>query len=148
MTVSVIVNLPPHRVFPLFIDPGFYREWKKDFVGFEPAVGLKGQVGSVCKLAFKQGLIVESIESNNAPYEFSAIYTHLRGVNVQMVHRVTNRFSETSSASTRIDSDMEVVEVNGFLRKFIVSVFVKAGTKYAQNQLEKFRIFAESQPHI
>jgi uncharacterized protein YndB with AHSA1/START domain len=144
MTASVIVNIPPQKVFILLIDPAFYREWKKDFVGFEPAGGAKCEVGSVHKLAFKRSVMIETIDSKNAPHEFSATYRHMRGDRVQMVHRVTNRFTPTPASGTRIDSDMEIVEVHGFFLKIMMSVFAGAGAKYAQAQLEQFRKFAES----
>ena len=143
MHVTILIDLPVQKVYPLFMDTAFYREWKKDMVGFEPVGGVKGETGAVTKLAFRRGVMIETIVSKDVPNEFIAKYEHVHGQKVNMVHAAVNRFSTVGAGQTRIDCDLTTLEINGLFRRVMMKLFEGAGRKYAQSQLEKFKHFAE-----
>jgi hypothetical protein len=87
----------------------------------------------------------ETILTNNLPAEISAEYEHKRGGKTVMFHRGVNKFSSIANKKTLYELDFELTKVIGFLPKLMTKIFAGAGKKFAQDQLNKFKKFAEAQ---
>jgi hypothetical protein len=79
----------------------------------------------------------------NLPAEIIEEYVHKHGDKTVMVHNASNRFTSTAQNRTLYEVDSEVTKVVGFLLKLIMGVMAGAGKKYAQDQLNMFKAFAE-----
>ena len=144
MKVAVEINTPVNIVIDLFMDKNNFKEWKKDFIGYEHISGVAGEVGAVTKLIGKREVMYEKIIIKNLPFEISEVYEHRRGEKIMMVHKATNYFTSLAGNKTLFEVDSELIVVNGILLKLIMNLMAGAGKKYSQEQLNKFKMFAES----
>lgn len=144
MNVSVKIHLPLDKVVELLMDSRYFKEWKKDFINSEHISGTSGRVGSVTKLVHKRVTMLETITSNNLPSEISAEYEHKRGTKTVMFHRGINKFSRINDNNTLYELEFEATKVVGLLPKIMIKLFAGAGKKYAQEQLNNFKKFAEA----
>jgi hypothetical protein len=142
---SIEINLPISKVVELFIDKNNFKNWKNDFISFEYISGIPGEVGSVTKLINKRGIMFETIISRNMAGEIIETYEHKREEKTILIHRATNSFKTLNENRTLFEVETELVEVNGFLFKLIMTLMAGAGKKYSQIQLNKFKEFAESE---
>jgi hypothetical protein len=79
MKVTIDISRPIDKVIELFIDKGNFKEWKKDFVRYEPVSGIPGQVGAVTRIVGKRSIMLETVLSNDVPAEIVEQYAHKRG---------------------------------------------------------------------
>ena len=145
MNPSIEINLPIQRVAELYTDKNNFQHWKKGFTSFEMVSGSSNEVGSVCKLYFKKETIIETITSNNLPFEISQEYEHKNGEKTIMFHTAVNRFIAVTESRTLIEMEMKVSDVTGFILKLMIKMMAGAGRRYAQDQLIQFKGFAENQ---
>lgn len=143
MKCSIEINAPINKVVDLFINPGLYKEWKKDFLSFEHVSGTPSQVGAVTKLNFKRVTMFETITSSSLPNEISATYDHKRGEKTMMIHKATNRFSAIPGNKTLYETESEITKVVGILPKIIMGLMAGAAKKYYSNQLFLFKSMVE-----
>jgi hypothetical protein len=59
MKAIIEINLPINRVVELFMDKNNFREWKKEFIGYEHISGTPGEIGAVTKLIYKKEIMFE-----------------------------------------------------------------------------------------
>jgi hypothetical protein len=142
--VSVEINKPINELFGLFLDKNYFKEWKKDYIGYEHLSQIPGEVGSGTKLIYKRQVMIETIVQKTTPTEIIAEYEHQQGGKTNMFNRVSNRFTSLNDTRTLLEVETEITEVAGFLLKVIIKFMVKAGKKYAQIQLNQLKTFAES----
>jgi hypothetical protein len=145
MTPTIQINLPINKVVELFMDKSNFKEWKKDFISYEHISGIPGEVGAVTKLVSKRVTMFETITSKNFPAEIIEEYEHKRGVKTVMVHKASNRFISIAENRTLFEVEMAIIKVDGFLLKLMMKLMAGAGRKYAQDQLNQFKVFAEKQ---
>jgi hypothetical protein len=145
MKYTVEINLPINKVIELFFDKAHFKEWKKYFLSHEHVSGIPNEVGSADKLVFKSVTLIETVTSKNLPAEISYEYEHKRGTKTIMIHKATNRFTSLQENKTLYEQDSEMVKVFGLLPKIIMGLMKGAGNKYAQDQLNQFKVFAEKQ---
>ena len=143
MKLTIEINLPIGKVVELFMDKANFKEWKKDFISYEPVSGTPGKVGAVTKLSFKRVTLVEKITSENLPSEISYEYEHKRGTKIVMIHQASNRFTPLQENKTQYELESEMTKVFGFLPRIIMKLMAGAVRKYEQDQLDQFKIFAE-----
>ena len=60
-----------------------------------------------------------------------------------MFHKASNRFTSLSEDKTFYELDSEMTKIIGLLPKIIMKLMKSAGKKYAQDQLNRFKVFAE-----
>ena len=144
MNPSIEINLPINNVVELFMDKRNFKDWKKDFISFEHISGTPGEIGAVTKLVDKRVTMLETITSKNLPSEIVETYQHIRGEKTVMVHKTTYRFTPLAEDKTLFEAAMEVIKIEGFLLKLIMTIFAGAGRKQSQGQLNMFKVFAES----
>ena len=82
--------------------------------------------------------IVETIQVNNLPDEFTALYEH-----IHMVNTMTNRFVALSENSTQYTADVHYTQFNGFMVKFFATLMPWMFRKQVQKWLNQFKTFAE-----
>lgn len=143
MKTQVEVELPINKAFDLFLDKSTYKEWKKDFVSYEPVSGTPGEVGAVTNLVYKDYVMVETIVSKRDHCAYSATYEHIRGGRSMVFHIAQNQFTVLSPHRTLIEVDGEITRVNGFMMKLMMKLMAGAGQKQAQEQLNKFKAVFE-----
>jgi len=143
MKPTIQINRPINDVVKLFMDKKYFKEWKKDFIGYESISGSPDEIGAVTKLVYKRVTMFETIISKKLPNEIIATYEHKRGEKTTMIHRVTNRFKSLSENSTLLEVEMEILKIDGFLLKLIMTMMAGAGRKYSQTQLNQLKILAE-----
>jgi hypothetical protein len=144
MKPTIQINLPINNVIELFMDKNNFKEWKKDFISYEHISGIPGEAGAVTKLVYKRPTMFETIVSKKLPGEIVEMYEHKQGEKTTMVHKSTYHFKFLSEKSTLLEVDMEIIKVNGFMLKLIMTLMFGPGKKYAQEQLNKFKVFAEN----
>ena len=143
MNLTVEINLPINKVVELFTDKNNFKEWKKDFVSYEHISGTSKEAGSVDKLVFKRITMIETIISKNLPAEIVYEYEHKQAGKTIMFHKASNRFTSLSEDKTLYELDSEITKIIGLLPKIIMKLMKGAGKKYAQDQLNRFKVFAE-----
>jgi hypothetical protein len=143
MKPSVEINIPINKVVELFMDKRTFKDWKKDFISYEHISGTPGEVGAVTKLVYKRVTMLETIISKNLPAEIVELYEHKQGDKTVMVHQSTYHFTSIAANKTHMEVIMETLKIEGFMMKLIMTIFAGAGRKYAQEQLDKFKVFAE-----
>ena len=143
MKSAVEINLPVATVVELFNDKNNFAAWKKNFISFEYVSGTPGEAGSVTKLVFKRVTMFETILKKNLPASITESYDHQRNGKTVMVHEATNRFSKLKDDKTLIESEMNITKVVGFLPRMMMKLMAGAAKKYAQDQLNQFKVFAE-----
>jgi hypothetical protein len=132
-----------NKVVQLFIDKNNFKEWKKDFVSFEHISGTSDEIGSVDKLVFKRVTMIETISSTNLPTEIIYDYEHKQGHKTIMFHKASNHFTSLAENKTLYELDSEITKIIGLLPKIIMTIMKGAGKNYAQDQLNRFKVFAE-----
>ena len=140
---KTIINLPIIKVVELFMDKSSYKYWKKDFTGYEPISGISEEAGSVTKLVFKRVTMLETITSKNLPAELRCEYEHKQGKKTVMFHNASNRFNALTGNKTLYELDSVTTKAIGLLPKIMMLLMGKVAKKYAQIQLDQFKIFAE-----
>jgi hypothetical protein len=145
MKPTVEVSLPIVKVVELFMDKNNFKEWKKGYISYEHISGTPNEVGAVTKLVYKDITMFETITSKKLPTEIKAEYEHKRGEKTVMMHTSTYHFSSLGDNKTLIEVDMVTTRVFGVLMKLIMTLMAGAGIKYAQEQLNMFKVFAEKQ---
>jgi hypothetical protein len=143
MKPTIQIDRPIKDVVELFMDKKYFKEWKKDFIEFEPITGIPNEIGAVTKLVFKRVTMFETIISKKMPNEIITTYEHKRGEKTIMVHRVTNRFEALAENSTLLVVDTEIMKIDGLLFKLMMALMAGAGRKYSQTQLNQLKILAE-----
>jgi len=141
--VSVEINKPIKELFELFLDKNYFKEWKKDYLGYEYINGKQGEVDSKTKLIYKRQVMIETIVQKNEPREMIAEYEHQQGGKTNMFNRVTNKFTSLDKNRTLLEVETEITEVKGFLFRIMIKLMAGAGKKYAQIQLNQLKTFAE-----
>ncbi len=144
MKHTVEINLPINKVVELFIDKNNFKIWKKDFISYEHISGIPNEPGAKFKLVFKRVTLYETVTSQNLPTEISYEYEHKHKEKTVMFHKASNRFTLLDENKTLYELDSEMIKVIGFLPKIIMTLFANARRKYAQEQLNQFKVFAEN----
>jgi hypothetical protein len=144
MKTSIQINLPIEKAFELFMDKNNFKNWKKEFVSFEQISGSSDEIGSVTKLVYTKFTMFETIVSKNSPSEYVATYEYKRGAKTQMFHKAVNTFTLLDANKTSIVVNSEIIKVNGIFLNLMMKLMAGAGRKYSQEQLDKFKVFAES----
>src|SRR4051812_26834633 len=101
MKTQVVVELPIDKAFDLFMDKSKFKEWKKDFVSYQPVGGMAGEVGAVTDLVYKTYTMTETIVSKRAHCAYTANYVHKMGGST-MLFTATNLFTVVSPHRTLI----------------------------------------------
>ncbi len=144
-TFTTEINQPFNKVAALFLDKNNLKEWQKELLNYECLSGTPNEAGAVTKLDYKSVTIIETIIANNAPNEIKGYYEHKAGKKTIMVHNTVHRFRELSENKTLFELAMEEVQFVGFLPKLLSKLMGRMFEKYHQNEVDQFRIFAESQ---
>jgi hypothetical protein len=145
--MQVEIDLPINKVVQLFLDKNNFKAWKKDFISYQHIRGIPGEVGAVTKLVTKQGIMYEHIVSMNLPAEIIETYEHKRGDKTTMIHKAINHFASLTENKTLLEVKTEVIEIHGALLKLIMKVLARAGEKFSQDQLNRFKTFSENVSH-
>jgi|SRR5712671_4101970 len=145
MKHTVEINLPINKVIELFLDKANFKDWKKDFISYEHIQGTPDEIGSSDKLVFKRVTLIETVTSKKLPSEISYEYEHKRGTKTIMIHKASNHFTLLQENKTLYELDSEITKIFGLLPKIIMGLMKGASNKYAQDQLNQFKLFAEKQ---
>jgi hypothetical protein len=128
----------------MYLGKNHYKEWKKDFISYENISGLTGESEAMTMLIFKRMSMIETVVSKNMPLEIKLRYEHKQRGRTTMVHEATSHFVSIADNKTLIEVDSEVTEVKGVFMKMVLKLMAGAGKKYSQQQLDQFKVFAES----
>ncbi|MCA9913087.1 MAG: SRPBCC family protein [Anaerolineae bacterium] len=138
---EVTISLPRERVSELFQDPEFTRNWQPMLRELEPISGEPGAAGSVTHMHYDEnGRVVtlqETIQSNNLPESFTAVY---EAPNVY--NRCVNHFYKVGDDQTRWVMENEF-KFTGWMR--IMAFFMRgAFPKRTQKDMQAFKMAAEA----
>lgn len=140
---SVAINLPVNQVYELFLDKSHFKDWKKDYKGYEHLSGTPGEMGAVTKLMYKRQIMIETITGKKIPAEIIANYEHQQGGKTNMYHTVSNYFTAVTPTTTLLEVEMEITKVIGVFLKLMMALMSGAGKKYVQTQLNQLKALAE-----
>ncbi len=142
-TCSVVINKPIEELVDLVMDPNNLAHWQDGYEGIEYLSGDPGKVGSKSRLQYKMGKrsmdLIETIEKNNIPHEFLALYEHSH-----MVNRMQVLFEKLDDETTRYVSNIHYIKFNGFMPKLMARLFPGMFKKQVQKWLDQLKVFAES----
>lgn len=144
MTYSneVIIHQPIEKVVELFLNPDNMKHWQDGFISIEQVSGNHGEPGAQSKLRYKMGKreieMIETVESNKLPEEYTAVYD-TKGV----WNRQINRFSPVDGDKTKYVSISEF-KFTSFMMKLFGTLMPGAFKKQTQKYLDDFKKFAES----
>lgn len=139
-TSEIEIMLPREEVIRKFSDPENQKYWQKGLLLREQLTGSPGEEGAQSRLKFKMGNreleMIETVLTNNLPYEFHASY-EAKGVD----NRQENFFEETADNTTRWISHSEF-HFSGFM-KIIGKLMPGEFKKQSRQFMEDFKAFAE-----
>ena len=84
--------------------------------------------------------LIETIITNNLPYEKKALYEHTNMTNTQ-----TTKFESISEGRTLFISEVEYTKFNGFIPNLMAKFFPGVFKKQSQKWMNQFKVFAENQ---
>lgn len=140
---SAEINLPAEKVFELFLNKDNLKEWQTELINYEIISGIPGEVGAVTKQIYKSVIIIETITSKNFPHEVNGFYDHKRETTTIMTHDTSNRFRSLGENKTLFELEMQNVKFVGFLPKLMSKLFGGMFEKYHQDEVDRFKLFAE-----
>ena len=144
-TFTTEINLPIEKVVDLFLNQHNLKEWQKELLSYENIGGTTGEVGAKTKLVYKSVTIIETIVSKNLPHEIVGYYEHLAGKRMIMAHNTSHSFRALADNKTLFELSMLEVKFIGLLPKLISKLMGGMFEKYHQQQVDQFKVFAESQ---
>ncbi len=137
---SVEIELPRSRVIELFDNPDNMRHWQDGFLSFTTLSGEPGKAGTTSKVRYKTVELTETIIENQLPLSLLCSYEGSWGKN--MMH---NYFEELSPNKTLWRSDLDYVEMKGFMMRIMKTLMPSMFRKQTQKWMDQFKVFAESQ---
>ena len=141
-TCTVIIDLPIEKVFELFNNTDYLKEWQDDFVSHQHLSGTPGEPGSKSKIIYQTRKhrieLVETILTKTPPYEVSGLYEHKH-----MVNTMINRFSSVEGDKTKYESEVGYSKFIGFMPKLMGLLMPTMFKKQAQKWANQFKAFAE-----
>jgi len=139
---SVEIDLPRNRVIELFDNPDNMRHWQDGFISFEHYKGEPGQPGAESKIKYeingREMELTETVLVNNLPDEMSGTYESKMTYN-----SMKNYFHELNPTKTRWESEIEYIELRGFMMKIMGKLFPGMFRKQTQKWMDQFKAFAE-----
>jgi len=137
---SVEINLPRAKVVELFDNPDNLLYWQDGFMSMEHLSGEPGKEGSKTRLNYKKLSLVETITENDLPESFHGSYEGNWGKNMMY-----NYFDKLSENKTQWRSELDYVEMNGFMMKLMKTIMPGMFRKQTQKWMDQFKAFAENQ---
>ena len=144
-TCSVDIDAPLDKVIKCFENPSYLDRWQEDFDSFTSLSGNPREVGGMNKLLYnvpkknKQIQLIETIEKNNLPNQFVALYEHKH-----MINTMDSRFLELNNGMTRWTAHLNYSKINGFLPKAMSLLFPGMFKMQTQKWLDNFKDFVEN----
>ena len=139
---TVDINAPIGLVVDRLQNMDNLKEWQDGFVGWEHVNGVPGEVGSQTNLRYKMGKremdLLETIQVNDLPREYTALYEHK-----DMSNTMSIRLEELENGVTRYISDFDYIQFNGFIPRLIARFFPSVFRKPTQKWLNQFKAFVE-----
>ncbi len=123
---KIEINAPITKVFNLSLDKARFKEWKKDFVGYEPVSSAPAQQGAVTKLNYRKYAMIETILTMEEPRSYTASYAHIHSDRTMLVHTAANTFTALDDNRTLVEVDARITKVNNFLMKIMVRLMASA----------------------
>lgn len=141
-TCSTVIDVPIQDVIKLWAEENNYKKWQDGFVSIELQEGIKGTIGAKSLIILQQGSrkmeLIETILSNNLPYEKKALYEHLHMDNTQIT-----KFIDLDNFQTKYISEIDYFNFKSFLPKIMAFLFPGIFKKQVQKWLDNFKKFAE-----
>lgn len=142
-TCTVDISLTFHECANLWADERHFHLWQDGFQSIIPLEGKPSEVGSTATILLEQGKrkmeLKETILTNNLPQEKKALYEHIHMSNTQ-----TTKFEKIDEDHTRLISEVEYTQFNGFMPKMMGKLFPGMFKKQSQKWLDQFKAFAEA----
>ena len=143
-TCSVEIDLPRDRVVALWSDPDNLKHWQDGLQSMDMLSDKAGQPGSKTRFVYLSGKhrieLMETIQVNNLPEEFSGLYEAR-----EMTNLMTNRFHVIDDRRTRWDAEIHYQQFNGLLIKLFAKLMPGKFRNQTQKWLDQFKAFAEAQ---
>lgn len=141
-TCSVNINQPIDKVIELWENEANFSKWQDGFQSIILLEGKVGKVGAKSKIILEQDgrriELIETIITNNLPKEKKALYVHIHLSNTQ-----SSRFEKIEDNRTKYISEVEYIQINGFMPKLISKIFPSMFRKQSQKWMKQFKEFAE-----
>lgn len=145
-TTEITVDLPRSEFMKKFDNAENMKHWQKGLTSYKILSGPPGQEGSKMELHFQMGnrklVLVETIITNNLPYEFHATYDAKGAHNIQK-----NYFKDQDGESTLWISESEF-QFSGIFMKLMAWLMPGAFKKQSLEYLENFKAFAEENKSV
>jgi hypothetical protein len=142
-TCTIEINLPIDNVVKIWSDKTYFNQWQDGFQSIEVISGEAGTIGSKSKILLQHGKrkmeLIETIISNNLPFNKKALYEHMHMTNTQLTI-----FEVVNKNKTRYISEVEYSKFNGIIPKLMSMVFSGMFKKQSQKWMNQFKAFAES----
>ena len=143
---SVTIDAPIDKVLDLFVDTENLKEWQDGFVRMEHQSGNPGEPGAKSLMVYninnREIELIETIEVNNLPEEFTAVYEAKT-----MVNTMTSRFVDLMDGRTRYDAWLHYYQFNGLMPKIMAFLMPGMFRKQTLKWLFQFRDFVEKTIH-
>lgn len=140
---KVEIDRPIEKVAALWANEDYFNKWQDGFQSITLIEGKANTTGTKSKIVYQQGKrkleLIETIITENLPYEKKARYEHQHMINTQ-----TTRFEKISAIKTRFISEVNYTKFNGLMPKLLAKFFPKMFKKQSQKWMNQFKVFAES----
>jgi Polyketide cyclase / dehydrase and lipid transport len=143
MKAQIEIDATISNVFELYINKKNYGQWKSGFVNYELVSGQPDEKGSAVLLHYQNYTMTETVEEIDKPDRYVTRYERLQNGKPMMTHIADSQFTAIDANKTRITINSDVVKVNGFIMKLMITLMAKLGEKQLNDQLKSFKIMVE-----
>jgi len=141
-TCSVVIAKNRDDVVHLFDNPDNLQHWQDGFISLKHSSGTPGKAGAQSTIRYdirgKKMDMLETVTKRNPPEEFHGTYEGDFGKNT-----MHNYFDVLGPESTRWRSELEYLEMNGFIMKTMAFLMPSIFKKQTQKWMDQFKAFAE-----
>lgn len=142
-TCTVDIEKSRGEVVRLFDNPDNMPHWQDGFISFTPKSGTPGQVGATSIICYdirgKKMELLETVTMNSLPEEFHGTYEGDFGMNT-----MHNYFEVLGPQETRWRSELEYLEMNGFVMNTMAKLMPNMFRKQTQKWMDQFKVFVEN----
>ena len=139
---QIQINAPYEFVAPYIRRSENFDKWQDRFISATLLSGKDDKEGAQTRLLYKSGAntleLIETVESNNLPFSFKALYEHQH-----MDNTMFSSFEPIGDAITLYTTHVDYIELKGFMIKIMAKLFSGKFKKGPEDQMKRFKDYVE-----
>lgn len=139
---QVLIHAPHNFVASYIRRSEYFDKWQDRFISVTLLKGNQDEEGAQSRLLYKSGKstleLIETIQSNNLPFSFKALYEHQH-----MDNTMFSSFEPVDDHKTLYTTHVHYLAMKGFLIKIMAKLFSSKFKEGPENQMKQFKEYVE-----